>query len=498
MEEWICEEARIGPNKNVNYSLGILCDKLIDHQGDVFVYNSEAFGKLMLIDNIIQITEKDYENCVNVFLQLANLSKENNKDTKKVLVIGGGDGSVVNGLIQHGYKNIDWVEINPNVKEMAEKHFDFYPKNTEGAILNEYVEDGFDFIQNCQETYDIVLVDIEEDVSKNRIYSNEFYKNCSNKTKSNGVFVINILPAHIYPDHYKSNYSLIRKNFDFLSGGTRVVTTPVPSYCFGLMSFIVASSQYINDSFFITNNIWRDNYKISNRKDVFEWNCRNFFPWNKVFDNETAEAINFCIDIGHEPCQQGFLSNFSFSHRVYGSKPIEHRIAFGTFHFAEKFTPFVNRIAHKKNINLHNAFNGKVSTINGVGLDPFNSEIRFYALYNKNRLDEVFPDLAKINFEFKEILKRQLGFGIVSVSFVNNIVAERKIYYVSDICTAMVTNKRGAVLQYNPNNQRESWYYKINEKGKKIVDSYWNNFKIPLNTINFSSYHNYTLYFENK
>lgn len=497
MSEWICEEAFFGKaGGRPNYSLGILSNEILDYENDVFIYNTKGFGKIMLIKDIIQITEKDYQNYVSGFTKIIKASKEKQKNSN-ILVIGGGDGSIINTLINMGYRNIDWVEINESVKKMAKKHFGFYPTNTHETNLNEYIQDGFEFVQKSEKYYDIILVDIEEDVKIENIYSNEFYRNCSKILNNSGVFVINILPGHVYSNHYKCNYSLIKNNFTL--SYVNAISVPIPSYCFGVMSFIFASPQQLNKSYIKQENIWEDNYQISRRQEIFDWHCENFYNWKDSLKEEELDAINYCISLGREPYLYGFLSNFSFSHRVYGSKPIAHRISFGTANFGNNFTSYINRIAKKRNINLYKAFNNNfIQEFNGIAFDSSTSEIKFYALVPKEKLKDIFPDLYEVDFELKNIIVNQKGCGIVSVSISDNIVLERKIYYVSDIVTAMVTNKRGVVLQYNANNNREPWYEKINEKGKEIVDTYKNKFNIDLDTVNFSSHHNYTIYFENE
>jgi len=65
---------------------------------DVLVFESETFGNVLVLDGVIQCTERDefaYQELI------AHLPLASHPNPKKVLVVGGGDGGVVREVLKH-------------------------------------------------------------------------------------------------------------------------------------------------------------------------------------------------------------------------------------------------------------------------------------------------------------------------------------------------------------------------------------------------------------
>lgn len=65
---------------------------------DVLVFESTDYGTVLVLDNVIQCTERDEFAYQEMITHLAMFSHPN---PKKVLVIGGGDGGVLREVIKH-------------------------------------------------------------------------------------------------------------------------------------------------------------------------------------------------------------------------------------------------------------------------------------------------------------------------------------------------------------------------------------------------------------
>lgn len=83
---------------------------------DVLVFESETYGNVLVLDGVIQVTERDeFSYVLLTFLSLeselnvsrsyqemiAHLPLASHPNPKKVLVIGGGDGGVVREVLKH-------------------------------------------------------------------------------------------------------------------------------------------------------------------------------------------------------------------------------------------------------------------------------------------------------------------------------------------------------------------------------------------------------------
>jgi spermidine synthase len=65
---------------------------------DVLIFESTDYGTVLVLDNVIQATERDEFSYQEMITHLAMNSHPN---PKKVLVIGGGDGGVLREVVKH-------------------------------------------------------------------------------------------------------------------------------------------------------------------------------------------------------------------------------------------------------------------------------------------------------------------------------------------------------------------------------------------------------------
>lgn len=65
---------------------------------DVLVFASATYGNVLVLDGVIQVTERDEFSYQEM---IAHLPLASHPNPKKVLVIGGGDGGVVREVLKH-------------------------------------------------------------------------------------------------------------------------------------------------------------------------------------------------------------------------------------------------------------------------------------------------------------------------------------------------------------------------------------------------------------
>ena len=65
---------------------------------DVLIFESSDYGTVLVLDNVIQCTERDEFSYQEM---IAHLALNSHPNPKKVLVIGGGDGGVLREVVKH-------------------------------------------------------------------------------------------------------------------------------------------------------------------------------------------------------------------------------------------------------------------------------------------------------------------------------------------------------------------------------------------------------------
>ena len=129
----------------------------------ITILESEYFGRVLLIDDLLMLTEKD-EFVYHEMISHVPLFCHPNP--RRVLVIGGGDGGTVRECLRHAcVEQIDLVEIDEMVTQTCLR---FLP-GVAGKLHSERVtcrfEDGVAFVKNSKDKYDVVIVDSTDPIS---------------------------------------------------------------------------------------------------------------------------------------------------------------------------------------------------------------------------------------------------------------------------------------------------------------------------------------------
>ncbi len=151
------------------------------------VYDSEEFGKILVIDGHGMLCEKDefiYHE------MMAHVPACTHKEPKRALVIGGGDGGVAKELLRHPQIEVDMVEIDEEVVRVSKE---FFPSigDWDNPRLNLMIEDGIEYVKNVPAgTYDLVLVDsTDPEGPAEGLFNRNFYAHIFKILKDDGIVV---------------------------------------------------------------------------------------------------------------------------------------------------------------------------------------------------------------------------------------------------------------------------------------------------------------------
>ena len=198
---------------------------------------STPLGKMLVLDGKIQFTERDemmyHEMLVHVPMMM-------HPSPEKVLIIGGGDGGAAREALKHGPSSITVVEIDANVVEKCKE----YVGIDNGALNDERVnivyEDGIEFVKNCGEHFDVVIVDgTDPNIFSSHIASKQFYE------AAMGIADIMVTQSQS-PFFQQDYFKAIVKNSAFLKN-RRFYISYMPSYPSGLWSFMIAGNYELNE-----------------------------------------------------------------------------------------------------------------------------------------------------------------------------------------------------------------------------------------------------------
>ena len=98
----------------VSYHLLFKYANAFQLEKDVLVFKSKSYGMVLVLDGVIQVTERDEFAYQEMIVHLPMFAAKD--PPKKVLIVGGGDGGVLREVVKHtGVEEIHMCEIDEQV-----------------------------------------------------------------------------------------------------------------------------------------------------------------------------------------------------------------------------------------------------------------------------------------------------------------------------------------------------------------------------------------------
>ena len=158
------------------------------------IVETPAFGRVLLLDGHIQLTQLDEHAYHEALVQIPLLSMAN---PRRALVIGGGDGGALREIVRHpGIEHVDMVEIDARVVALCREHL---PSVSAGAFddprVQLHIADAFPFAKEDREPYDLIVLDstdtYEEETGEisEMLFTRTFYSDCLRLLSEGGMAV---------------------------------------------------------------------------------------------------------------------------------------------------------------------------------------------------------------------------------------------------------------------------------------------------------------------
>ncbi|EIW78088.1 saccharopine dehydrogenase [Coniophora puteana RWD-64-598 SS2] len=129
---------------------------------DVLVFESQTYGNVLVLDGVIQCTERDEFSYQEMITHLPMASHPN---PKQVLVIGGGDGGVVREVLKHDtVESVVLCDIDEAVIRVSKQYLPHMSSLLADPRVTVYIGDGFKFLADNQNTYDVIITDSSDPV----------------------------------------------------------------------------------------------------------------------------------------------------------------------------------------------------------------------------------------------------------------------------------------------------------------------------------------------
>ncbi len=244
LELWFGDQYEKENGRYLQIKANNVLEKIVSPFQEICVVDSQAFGKVLINDGIIMLTEADetgYHEMITHVPLCVHPSPQN------VLVIGGGDGGTVREIIKHTHvKKVDVCEIDRKVIEVCQKHFPNIANSFDGDKVTLFFQDGAQFLKKREGYYDIIIVDSSDPIGPgSTLFTETFYHSLFNALKEEGIAVTQLESLFWHTNFIKNTFQFIKKIFPISS----YYYTMVPTYPSGIIGFSFCSKKYhpIND-----------------------------------------------------------------------------------------------------------------------------------------------------------------------------------------------------------------------------------------------------------
>ena len=214
----------------------LLFEVKTEHQ-HLEIYQTPFLGRVMLLDGVVQTTEKDefiyHEAMVHVPL-FAHPNPE------RVLIIGGGDGGILREVVRHkNIKHITMVEIDGSVIDMCKEYF---PKHSDGAYDDPratiVIADGKDFVANCTDKFDVIIADSTDPIGPGEVlFTSDFYADEKKCLNEGGIMVAQNGVPFMQEQEVTNTWQRLSRIYKDAS----FYVAPVPTYTGGFLTVAWAS-----------------------------------------------------------------------------------------------------------------------------------------------------------------------------------------------------------------------------------------------------------------
>jgi spermidine synthase len=189
------------PYAPIQYVYGV--EKILHKSKSAFqgimVLENPHFGKILVLDDVVQITERDeffyHEMLVHVVMHA-------HPNPRNIIVIGGGDGGAVREVLKHdSVEKVYFIEIDEEVINVSKKFFPSVACGVDDPRVEIKCMDGAEFVKGRHSDIDVVIVDSTDIIGfAKSLFTVEFFKSVKDCLTDEGMFVTLSESLHFHKD----------------------------------------------------------------------------------------------------------------------------------------------------------------------------------------------------------------------------------------------------------------------------------------------------------
>jgi len=201
------------------------------------VIENEYFGRVLLLDDLVQTSERDEFFYHEMLVHPAFVS---HPSPQNILVIGGGDGGALKEILRYPIEHACLVEIDQQVIDVSKEYFPWLLPSLEDGRTELIIADGSEFIEKIDKKFDIVFIDSSDPTGPSTsLHEKGFYENLKRCLNLEGIVVLQAGSPFYHLESIKKKDAFLKKLFKNVC----FYTSPVPTYPGGSWCFVFLSDE---------------------------------------------------------------------------------------------------------------------------------------------------------------------------------------------------------------------------------------------------------------
>ena len=206
---------------------------------EIMVFENAHFGRILVLDGVVQITERD-----EFFYHemLTHVVMHSHPNPKNIIVIGGGDGGTVREVLKHdSVEKVYFIEIDEEVINVSKKFFPTVASGVDDKRVEMRCMDGAEFVKGRNSDIDVIIVDSTDIVGfAKSLFTVEFFKTVKDSLTGEGMFVTLSESLHFHKDIVIEVQESMKLIFPIVD----LYTAPIATYPGNWWTFSAASKKH--------------------------------------------------------------------------------------------------------------------------------------------------------------------------------------------------------------------------------------------------------------
>jgi len=233
---WFREISEMWPGQ----AMTLKVNQIVHHEKslyqDVLIFESSDYGMVLVLDNVIQCTERDEFAYQEMITHLGMFSHPN---PKNVLVIGGGDGGVLREVVKHDcVEKAVLCDIDEAVIRLSKKYLPGMSVGYQHPKVEVHVGDGFKFLDDYKNEFDVIITDSSDpEGPAEALFQKPYFELLKGALREGGI----ITTQAENPWLHMSMITGLKKQCKEVFPVAEYGWTTIPTYPAGQIGFMVCS-----------------------------------------------------------------------------------------------------------------------------------------------------------------------------------------------------------------------------------------------------------------